>query len=330
MGHPIRGGSLVLLAVLLAACGGSGSSEDSEATRTAERIAHGGALAARVAQTHPACEAIRPFYWEVGDTRGVLAGGSVGSGAPGATTAMPIASASKWVWSAYVVQRRGGVLSEADVRFLTFRSGYHSMGALSCDDAPTVDACLDTGSNGRYTRLHDGKFFYNGGHMQRQAHELGLGAYGPAALTAEVSGKIGQFGFVYTAPQPPGGLIASATQYGAFLRRLLDGSLLLGRRLGDEAVCTNPLTCADAIDTPVPPSLSWHYALGHWVEDDPQVGDSAFSSPGAFGFYPWIDPWTRSYGVIARQRFSGEQEGFASAQCGYQIRRAWRSGGALS
>jgi len=30
------------------------------------------------------------------------------------------------------------------------------------------------------------------------------------------------------------------------------------------------------------------------------VGDGAFSSPGAFGFYPWIDRTKTNYGVLAR------------------------------
>jgi len=39
---------------------------------------------------------------------------------------MNIASASKWLYSSYFVQRQAGVLSDADVKFLTFRSGYTS------------------------------------------------------------------------------------------------------------------------------------------------------------------------------------------------------------
>ena len=39
------------------------------------------------------------------------------------------------------------------------------------------------------------------------------------------------------------------------------------------------------------------------MEDDPAVhGDGAFSSPGAFGFYPWIDSSKSYYGIISRQQ----------------------------
>ncbi len=73
--------------------------------------------------------------------------------------------------------------------------------------------------------------------------------------------------------------------------------------------------------TAVPASESWHYSIGHWVEDDRVVGDGAFSSAGAFGFYPRIDAGKASYGIVARS--SGAGSGFESASCGRLIRKAW-------
>ena len=90
--------------------------------------------------------------------------------------------------------------------------------------------------------------------------------------------------------------------------------------LGTHPVCTNPRTCANAENAPSPPGESWHYSIGHWVEDDPDVGDGAFSSPGAFGFYPWIDRTKTSYGVLARSAANGA---IASVYCGRLIRKAW-------
>jgi hypothetical protein len=72
---------------------------------------------------------------------------------------------------------------------------------------------------------------------------------------------------------------------------------------------------------------SWHYAIAHWVEDDPTVGDGAFSSPGAFGFYPWIDAGKTTYGVLARHAnvsLSGNDPvAVESVVCGRAIRKAW-------
>lgn len=283
------------------------------------------AAATGTALSHPLCNAIRPFYWEIGDRDAALASASVGGTAFTAATAMNIASASKWIYAAYVLERRAGAPTADDVEFLTLRSGYSSMAALSCGGSATVDTCLSLGTNGVYTAATDGKFTYNGGHMQRHAHDLGLGALDSSALAIEVQSRIGEFGFQYSSPQLPGGVFTTPNGYAVFLRGMLAGDLQLGSLLGSNPVCTNPATCADAASTPIPQTESWHYSLGHWVEDDPVVGDGAFSSAGLFGFYPWIDAGKRYYGLIARVDALGEA-GYASAQCGRLIRKAWATG----
>jgi hypothetical protein len=67
---------------------------------------------------------------------------------------------------------------------------------------------------------------------------------------------------------------------------------------------------------------SWHYGLGHWIEDDPATGDGSFSSPGAFGFYPWISADRALYGVVARKSIGS----WRSVLCGRAIRKAWQTG----
>jgi hypothetical protein len=287
----------------------------------AQRIA----AATATAQANSLCNAVRPFYWEIGDRNAKLAFASVGAGAPVASDTMPIASSSKWVYGAYVTELRGGALTASDIQFLTFRSGYSQMGAFSCTSAATVDLCLGIGTNGMQDPSAVDKFFYNGGHMQRHAHDIGLGSFTPAALTTEVQRVIGNFGFAYASPQPPGGINTSADAYAAFLRKILAGQLQMAAKLGANAVCTNPSTCTDAVFTPIT-AESWHYSIGHWVEDDPTLGDGAFSSAGAFGFYPWIDRTKAWYGVLARQSSAGGEQGYASAQCGRLIRKAWVTG----
>ena len=59
------------------------------------------------------------------------------------------------------------------------------------------------------------------------------------------------------------------------------------------------------------------------LEDDPAIGDGAYSSAGAFGFYPWIDASRTWYGIVARAAVDDNGMGFASAQCGRLIRKAW-------
>jgi hypothetical protein len=177
---------------------------------------------------------------------------------------------------------------------------------------------------------------------------MGLGSDTTTGLTAAIEPVLEQgatFGnFDYQQDDMAGGIATDASDYAIFLRNILAGRLLISTMLTADAVCTNPATCSTAkyspIDTNSDGSLvsneSWHYALGHWIEDDPTpqpdgttLGDGAFSSPGAFGFYPWIDASQTYYGVLAREAASTPTTGSAyynSAQCGRMIRKAYLTG----
>jgi hypothetical protein len=305
-------------ACLLAACGGGDDAEPGDAERAR-------AATATATSTTNACSTIRPFYWELGDADGRLVSGSVEPAGSTvvtytADTAMSIASATKWLYGAYVAQKRGGALSADDIRYLSFRSGYTSFS--TCLPGQTVGACASYANNDTYTAADDGRYAYGGGHMQQHAARDGLAALDNAGLAAELRSQLGSdIALAFSQPQPAGGAITTAADYARFLRKLLDGSLHLGAQLGTPSVCTNPLTCPSAINTPVPAQLSWHYAIGHWIEDDPAVGDGAYSSAGAFGFYPWIAADRSHYGVLARRAAAGS--GADSAACGGLIRRAW-------
>ena len=88
------------------------------------------------------------------------------------------------------------------------------------------------------------------------------------------------------------------------------------------------MACASTVAFTAIPE-AWHYSIGHWVEDDPTTnGDGSFSSPGAYGYYPWIDPSKTYYGLVARSvpNGTGLSEGYQSAQCGRLLRAAWKTG----
>lgn len=293
--------------------------------------------ATQTAQNNAACTAIQPFYWEIGNQTEALASGSVGGRTYTANTLMPIASASKWIFGAYVVQARQGQLSDEDIAALTMTAGYTNFSNTSCvrilpgrRDSETVGDCFHTdnpkgGNNSDYDANSLGKFYYNGGHFQKLAIDIGLGADNNAALQRDVQMYLGtDVVFTYGSPQLAGGVNTSANNYAVFLRKILNKQLYISDLLGTHAVCTNPKTCATALYTPVPADLSWNYSLGHWVESDPASGDGAFSSAGAFGFYPWIDKTKTFYGIVARKDSSGS--GHDSAVCGGLIRKAWMSG----
>lgn len=347
MKHPaaiefLRIAALLFAVALLGGCGG-GSGDSSSGSplspapagplTTTQRVQ----AATATAQNNSACSAIQPFYWEVGDRSVALASGSVGSTAPTAASNMLIASASKWMFGAYVAERRLGQLSDEDITALTMRYGYTHLNYSRCLTTATVGECssamhlLDSYSNDSLESAYVGKFFYNGGHFQKYAvSSLGLGGNSNAALKVSIANYIGQdFSFAYDSPQLAAGVATTPADYGFFLRKILSNQLRMGGLLGAYAVCTNPDTCATAVSTPIPLTESWHYSLGHWVEDDVSVGDGAFSSPGAFGFYPWIDSSKTYYGIVARDvrpATIGDSVAFGSVSCGRLIRKAWLTG----
>ena len=319
--------ALVAATVALAACGGGGDTDDAGEPPAPTLGTRAAAARATAESTGNACAAIRPFYWEAGDAGAALASGSVASPSSAtryaADTAMDIASASKWIYGSYVVQKRAGLLTPTDVRFLTLSSGYTSFEPSACPAGGTVRECHEAADNDRYRPAADGKFFYEGSHLQAHAVADGLGALADAELSAEMRRLLGaDIALANPKAWLAGGFRTTPGDYARLLRGILSGRLAMQRSLGAHAVCTSPATCATALFTPVPDG-SWSYSIGHWVESDPGVGDGAFSSAGAYGFYPWIDAGKRWYGIVARDDRSSGRTGWDSALCGQQICQAW-------
>lgn len=303
--------------------GSAGALSVSDSTRIA-------AATATANSSTNACAAIRPFYWEVGSASARMASGSVKAAGVstryGPNTPMAVASASKWLYAAYVAERRAGALDASDIKHLTMRSGYVSMYG-NCLASQTVDACLAYQGNDAYTAAADERFFYNSAHMQKHASMMGLGSLTAKSLATELRGQLGSdLSLAYKQPQLAGGAYTTPDSYARFLRKVLAGQLRMGSLLGSQKACTDPGTCPVGEALVSPTSQSWHYSLGHWVEDDPVTGDGAFSSPGALGFYPWVDASRSWYGVVGRVQTQGWD---GSTQCGRLIRRAWVSGGVL-
>jgi hypothetical protein len=307
------------------------------------------------AMNNALCQRISPFYWEIGNASGALDSGSVGvdnNGQPySSSSKFSIASASKWIYGIYVVQKRGGVnnLTPDDISFLHFTSGYTYMGSdttTSTCPPPTsgndsINACLTLpGTYGPFDGQNPatiGVFDYDSGHEENHAGQFQpeINALDTSALGPQIVAGLGLTGVIslnYTQPLLAGGIYASADDYTPILRAILSGTLLMRDALGTSPVCAFLKgTCTDgplAVATPIV-TENWHYSIAHWVEDDAtQNNDGSFSSPGAFGFYPWINAAKTYYGVIARYvpTGGGIQNGLASAQCGVLMRAAWTTG----
>lgn len=271
------------------------------------------AAVAETLATAPACVGLGDAYWEIGDASGRLAWGQRGT-AITAERPIHIASASKWLWGAYVVERREGKPSSDDIAALTMSSGQVGLNPLRCKG--TVADCRGRGVD----HAEVGRFHYDGAHAQAQAMSLDLGKLDGPGLAAEMRRLLGtDVDFTFRSPQPAGGIIMSPAAYGRFLHKLSAGQLRLAAQLGSHAVCTLPGACPTAASSPF--GRNWHYSLHHWVED--AVGeDGAFSSAGAFGFYPWISADRTHWGLLARQD-AAKHAGQASAACGALLRRAW-------
>lgn len=273
------------------------------------------AILAAPALAGPACAGIDSYYWEIGDRNGALYSGSVvGRRRFDANSPMSIASASKWLYGAYVAQTAPLPLTANDIEFLTMTSGYHTFS--TCAQRQTVARCSAAGSNGVFTPSDVGTFYYAGSHFQKQAAAGPLGPMKNPELGAAMSNALG-ITVSYDQPQLAGGAVMTPAAYAVFLRRVMRGELAIAGLLGTNAVCTNPATCPTALYSPVTEE-SWHYSLGHWVETE---GDGAFSSPGVFGFYPWISADRTRYGIVAREAINGS---WGSVQCGRELRATYR------
>jgi hypothetical protein len=321
-----------------------------EAGTSGPPTSNSAAAAEHTAQNNTSCTALQLFYWEIGDAQGALASGSstqTGGTAVTAATKLLYASASKWIYGMYVVQNRGGAanLSAVDAKFLNFTSGYSYMDTLTqsatcsapATGADSINYCLTLPSStpGKTYASHnpatDGVFDYDGGHEENHAGQLQpeINSLDTSQLGAAIIAGLNVPGvnLRYNQPLLAGGIFASANDYSALLRAVLDGRLGMLDALGTHAVCAWVGPGCDAASSPAV-SVKWHYSIAHWVEDDPVSGDGAFSSPGAFGFYPWIESNKKFYGVISRYAAAnGEiQNGLASSQCGHALRAAWETG----
>jgi len=293
-----------------------------------------GQAARAAAEGSPACASLS-FYWEIGNGSGPLVSGAHGEGAPQATAPLNLYSASKWVYAAYVYERRGGALNEADLRSLRMLDGYTE--TSGCAGRETVGRCF--AAMGERDSADVDRFHYASGHFQKHAAvDMELADKNTEELAAEIHRVLGTgWAFDYVRVDLAGGGRGSAADYGVFLRKLLNRELKLsGEALGSNAVCTytgpaDPATgrtpCKNAASSPASEALQ--YSLGHWIESDPQWlaqgGDPAFTSPGLTGFYPWIDASRTYYGIVARdERVQGSAA--MSVACGRQIRKAWLAG----
>lgn len=271
------------------------------------------------------CRNIPQFYWEIGNANGPLASGRKGF-LFNADTRVNLASASKWIFSTYLLEKYGS-LTDAQIEMLTQRSGWRSFLDQACIFTWKVNECMNLqlpiyGFDNPYTAKDVGTFFYSGAHYQQLAIDLGLGNYTPPKLTAEIQKYIHDDAISYFFPGIGSGMRSSARTFGKLMRRMMRNEYKMGSMLGSSRICTLPSLCPQSLRSPL--ETDWDYSLGHWVEHEPGGPDEAFSGPGLQGFYPWISADKSLYGIISTEVLADLKAG--SSSCGGKMRKAWISG----
>ncbi len=248
-----------------------------------------------------------------------------------------IASASKWITSATIVTLVDqGVMSLSDrpqdylaywtndpadprsritlEQLLSFTAGFHrsplQAGCIG-NETFTIQSCVVELYAQGVNAEPGTTFFYGPVHMQVAAAmaEIATGQVWNEIVFLNVSTPLGlsATGFIGDNPRASGAAFSTAADYSEFLRAQLAGDFLpasfdtlAAERLSGVQIVSRPA----AIDAN---NIDWYYGLGAWRECDDATWNAAceaevrVSSPGAFGWYPWIDLQNGYYAVLAME-----------------------------
>jgi CubicO group peptidase (beta-lactamase class C family) len=216
-------------------------------------------------------------------------------------------------WTADLMDARSSITLE---QLLSFTSGFNQTpGSLECTPATTVTVreCVQQIYNDGLDTNPGAGFSYGPEHMQIAAAmaETATGMGFAEIVRTELVQPLGMSsatGFVSPTtinPLASGGAASTADDYALFLTTLLreelvaDTDAFLADRIGDMPILFRPRASGDFGD--------WRYALGAFVEcdqpvfDDSCVSAATHSSPGSFGWTPWIDRKNGYWGLIARR-----------------------------
>jgi CubicO group peptidase (beta-lactamase class C family) len=110
---------------------------------------------------------------------------------------------------------------------------------------------------------------------------------------------------------PSGGAICSAFDYINFMQMMLNKGMFNGKRILSEK-SIDEMMKTQTLDLRVrftPESgKGMNYALGSWIQEDENGKGTVFTSPGAFGTWPWIDTKRNYVGIIFAKSLLGEQK----------------------
>ena len=197
-------------------------------------------------------------------------------------------------------------------QLLGFTSGFNeppgNPGCIS-DNTITLTDCVETIYLDGLDTMPGDAFFYGPEHMQI-AGLMATEATGQsiaALIDARLSQPLGLTQTAYPAiagnnPRFSGQMQSSADDVSRLLTAVLAGDLVTDRTgyLEDRTATVTFGSRPSGLD-----ALDWHYGFGFWKECDDLSYTAAcdanpiISSPGAFGFTPWIDFERGYWGIVA-------------------------------
>lgn len=214
-------------------------------------------------------------------------------------------------------------------QLLSFTSGLPPSHTCTANPSITLADCVNSISQETIVATPGTRFAYGSTHLHvaTRIAEVQTGLTWNQIFANEIRTPLGISNLVqyYTGPLQAagttnpliaGGMRASMNEYARILQFVYDkgrwqGNQLIGETLFNLQVI-EPYPNVVIGNTPAPPGWNVRYGLTAWLEcPTPTTGCASISSPGAFGFTPWIDR-TAGYYAILGMEISNNQTGVVS------------------
>jgi len=205
-------------------------------------------------------------------------------------------------------------------QLLSFTSGLPREAPCTLIPQTTLANCVETISTLGLDYAPGTRFDYGSTHLHVAARmaEVVTGDTWAEIFDAQLKGSLGLGADMlwYTAPRQAqgtanpliaGGLRATMNEYARVLQLEFNRGTYGGNRLLADALFTEqgtePYPNAVIGNSPFSAiSLNFHYGLAGWLEcPPPAVNCGVVSSPGAFGFTPWVDREGGYYAIIGME-----------------------------
>jgi len=217
-------------------------------------------------------------------------------------------------------------------QLLSFTSGLKAEAICTFLADMPLSECADRIAKSRLVAAPGTRFDYGGAHLQVAARMAEVATGQPwervfATQLREPLGLSAEFAF-YTRPRKgtgttnpliAGGAHATMNEYAKVLELEFHRGVYQGKRLIGDALftaqATEPYPAAVIGSSPIKKvGLDYHYGLASWLECPPPAKDcGVLSSPGAFGFTPWVDRPGGYYAIIGMEASGPGRRGVVKA-----------------